>query len=95
MASWYVWESKADGTFTVSEDPWNEPLGRGTEIRLHLREEAGEYLEESKLKGLGFGVSPSAVVCWSGSFAGIALRSLERDTDHIHSEISILKSNIS
>lgn len=46
----YVWESKADGAFAVSEDTWNEPLGRGTEIRLHLRDEAGEYLEESKLK---------------------------------------------
>ncbi|GLU04588.1 hypothetical protein SLE2022_217260 [Rubroshorea leprosula] len=48
----YVWESKADGAFAISEDTWNEPLGRGTEIKLHLREEAGEYLEESKLKDL-------------------------------------------
>ncbi|XP_021999771.1 endoplasmin homolog isoform X3 [Helianthus annuus] len=48
----YVWESKADGAFAISEDTYNEPLGRGTEIRLHLREEAGEYLEESKLKEL-------------------------------------------
>ncbi|KAL8135158.1 hypothetical protein AgCh_009988 [Apium graveolens] len=38
------------------EDTGNEPLGRGTEIRLHLREEAGEYLEQSKLK---VGSSPS------------------------------------
>lgn len=45
-----MWESKADGAFAISEDTYNEPLGRGTEIRLHLREEAGEYLEESKLK---------------------------------------------
>ncbi|XP_019449453.1 PREDICTED: endoplasmin homolog isoform X2 [Lupinus angustifolius] len=48
----YVWESKADGAFAISEDTWNEPLGRGTEIRLHLKDEAGEYLEESKLKEL-------------------------------------------
>ncbi|QCD98732.1 endoplasmin homolog [Vigna unguiculata] len=48
----YVWESKADGAFAISEDTWNQPLGRGTEIRLHLKEEAGEYLEESKLKEL-------------------------------------------
>ena len=48
----HVWESKADGQFAISEDTWNEPLGRGTEIRLHLREEAGEYLEEAKLKVL-------------------------------------------
>ncbi|XP_019156559.1 PREDICTED: endoplasmin homolog [Ipomoea nil] len=48
----YVWESKADGAFAISEDVWNEPLGRGTEIRLHLRDEAGEYLDEVKLKDL-------------------------------------------
>ncbi|XP_059278966.1 endoplasmin homolog [Lycium ferocissimum] len=48
----YVWESKADGAFAISEDTWNEPLGRGTEIRLHLRDEAGEYLDEFKLKEL-------------------------------------------
>ncbi|KAK4768568.1 hypothetical protein SAY87_003709 [Trapa incisa] len=48
----YVWESKADGAFAISEDSWNEPLGRGTEVKLHLREEAGEYLDESKLKDL-------------------------------------------
>ncbi|KAK1400786.1 hypothetical protein POM88_000391 [Heracleum sosnowskyi] len=46
----YVRESKADGAFAMSEDTWNEPLGRGTEIRLHPREEAGEYTEESKFK---------------------------------------------
>ncbi|GJW69817.1 endoplasmin [Tanacetum coccineum] len=43
-------ESKADDAFSISEDTYNEPLGRGTEIRLHLSEEAGEYLQESKLK---------------------------------------------
>ncbi|XP_043708823.1 endoplasmin homolog isoform X1 [Telopea speciosissima] len=48
----YIWESKADGAFAISEDEYNEPLGRGTEIRLHLREEAQEYLEEDKLKEL-------------------------------------------
>ncbi|KAK8947621.1 hypothetical protein KSP40_PGU015485 [Platanthera guangdongensis] len=48
----YVWESKADGSFGISEDTWNEPLGRGTEIRLHLRDEAKEYLDETKLKDL-------------------------------------------
>ncbi|XP_073118951.1 endoplasmin homolog isoform X2 [Henckelia pumila] len=48
----HVWESKADGAFAISEDIWNEPLGRGTEIRLHLRDEAQEYLDENKLKEL-------------------------------------------
>ncbi|KAG0477801.1 hypothetical protein HPP92_012520 [Vanilla planifolia] len=48
----HVWESKADGSFGISEDIWNEPLGRGTEIRLHLKDEAKEYLDEFKLKEL-------------------------------------------
>jgi len=46
----YVWESKADGAWAISEDTWNEPLGRGTEIRLQIRDEAGEYLEDKNLK---------------------------------------------
>ncbi|CAI9786531.1 unnamed protein product [Fraxinus pennsylvanica] len=48
----HVWESKADGAFAISEDTWNEPLGRGTEIRLHLSDGAQEYLDEFKLKEL-------------------------------------------
>ena len=56
----YVWESKADGSFAISEDTWNEPLGRGTEIRLHLRDEAKEYLEEDKLKVLHLLLASSA-----------------------------------
>uniref|UniRef100_A0A0D6QZH7 Endoplasmin homolog n=1 Tax=Araucaria cunninghamii TaxID=56994 RepID=A0A0D6QZH7_ARACU len=48
----YIWESKADGAFAVVEDTENEPLGRGTEIRLHLKDEASEYIQEDKLKEL-------------------------------------------
>eukprot|EP01018_Ginkgo_biloba_P030515 Gb_35163 [translate_table: standard] len=48
----YIWESKADGAFAVVEDTENEPLGRGTEIRLHLKDEASEYLQEDKLREL-------------------------------------------
>ncbi|KAH8479716.1 hypothetical protein H0E87_031453 [Populus deltoides] len=46
----YVWESKADEALAISEDTCNEPLGRGTEIRLQIRDEAGEYLEDKNLK---------------------------------------------
>eukprot|EP00903_Cladosiphon_okamuranus_P010270 g9724.t1 len=48
----YVWESTADSTFTVSKDPRGNTLGRGTEIVLHLKEDAGEFLSESSLKEL-------------------------------------------
>lgn len=59
----YVWESKADGAFAISEDTWNEPLGRGTEIRLHLREEGGEYLQEDKLKVSVVSLSYEYIFC--------------------------------
>lgn len=46
----YVWESNAGGTFTVAEDKSDDQLGRGTRIILHLKEDAKEYLEESKIR---------------------------------------------
>lgn len=48
----YVWASSADGAFEVYEDAEGDSLGRGTEIRIHLKEEASEYLSEDKLKEL-------------------------------------------
>lgn len=41
--SWhrYVWESKADGSFAVSEDTEGEPLGRGTQINIYLKARLG------------------------------------------------------
>jgi len=50
-AKQWVWQSKADGNFAISEDE-GESLGRGVEINIHLKEEAQEYLEEDKLQQL-------------------------------------------
>merc|ERR1712086_1134748 len=45
-----VWESTADASFTVAEDPRGATLNRGTKVMLHLKEDAHEYLSEDKLK---------------------------------------------
>ncbi|KAL5279113.1 HSP90AB1 family protein [Megaselia abdita] len=45
----YIWESSAGGTFTIRQDN-TEPLGRGTKIVLHIKEDQTEYLEEAKIK---------------------------------------------
>merc|ERR1712050_692922 len=46
----HVWESSADASFTVVEDPRGNTLGRGTRVTLHLKEDAHDYLNEDKLK---------------------------------------------
>merc|ERR1719169_22579 len=48
----HIWESTADASFTVAKDPRGNTLGRGTEIKLFLKEDASEFLEQTRLEEL-------------------------------------------
>jgi molecular chaperone HtpG len=45
----YVWESSAGGSFTIRVDN-GEPMGRGTKIVLHMKEDQAEFNDEKKIK---------------------------------------------
>lgn len=46
----HVWESSADASFSIAEDPRGNTLGRGSRVTLHLKEDALDFLNEHKLK---------------------------------------------
>merc|ERR1711939_755580 len=48
----YIWESTADSSFTIREDPDGNTLGRGTELTLHLKDDCKEFTEGDKIKDL-------------------------------------------
>lgn len=50
--SQYIWESTADSTFSIAEDPRGDTLGRGSMIILTLKEDAKEFLNQYRLETL-------------------------------------------
>merc|ERR1712083_389587 len=47
----FVWTSSAGGTFDIVKDTASD-IARGTEIVLHMREDATDYIDEKKIKDL-------------------------------------------
>ncbi|PIO52464.1 ATPase/histidine kinase/DNA gyrase B/HSP90 domain protein, partial [Teladorsagia circumcincta] len=47
----YIWESDS-GSFSIVKDPRGPTLKRGTQITLHMKEEANDFLEPDTLKNL-------------------------------------------
>jgi len=48
----YIWESTAQDSFSIIEDPRGNTLGRGTRVSLHLKEDSRDYLDHSRIKEL-------------------------------------------
>lgn len=46
----YVWESTAESSFSIAKDPRGNTLGRGTEITMFLKEDAMEFIGQSRLE---------------------------------------------
>ena len=49
-----IWESTADSSFTIREDPDAEtnPLGRGTKVILHLKDDCKEFTNQTSSRSL-------------------------------------------
>merc|ERR1712244_91113 len=46
----YLWESSSGGSFTGVRGTQSAPMGRGTRITLHIKEDQIEYIEEKRIK---------------------------------------------
>lgn len=47
-----IWESSAAHQYSISPDPRGNTLGRGSEVTVHLKQDAQEFAEEDTIKNL-------------------------------------------
>lgn len=48
----YIWQSRADDSFSITEDPRGVTLKRGTRISLLLKDDTEEFLQEDRLRDM-------------------------------------------
>lgn len=48
----YIWHSRADDSFSITEDPRGVTMKRGTRISLYLKEDTEEFLQEDRLRDM-------------------------------------------
>jgi heat shock protein beta len=46
----HIWKSDASGNYTIIKDPRGDTLGRGTLIKLFMKDDAEEYLNENRIE---------------------------------------------
>lgn len=48
----YIWTSESAAAYTIEKDPAGNTLGRGTIVRIYLKEDALEFLNHKKVSKL-------------------------------------------
>ena len=48
----HIWTSETAASFTVEKDPEGNTLGRGTEVKIYLKEDSLEFLNHKKISKL-------------------------------------------
>ncbi|KAI9271491.1 Hsp90 protein-domain-containing protein [Phascolomyces articulosus] len=80
----YVWSSQAVDDFVIAKDPRGNTLGRGTQITLHLKEDAEEFLNENALRDLVTKYSEFInfpIYLWSSHEEEVAKEATEKEED--------------
>ncbi|OZJ01333.1 hypothetical protein BZG36_05773, partial [Bifiguratus adelaidae] len=83
----HVWISEVVDGFVIAKDPRRNTLGRGTQIMLHLKDDAVEYLEEENLKALTKKYSEFInfpIYLWSTNFKWVEKTTDATETPEAH-----------